>query len=385
MPIYLDSNATSQIDPEVIEAMLPFLREHYANPSSAYRMAKPARDAVATARREVAAMLGADPDEIVFTSCGTESNNTAIASALALYPEKRHVITTAAEHDAVLAPCQALEEHGLEVTYLGVNEGGLIDLEELRAALRPGETALVSILWANNETGVIAPVAEAAAIAHEAGALVHTDAVQAFGKIPVSVTEADVDMLSLSGHKFHAPKGVGVLYLSSRVRFEPQLLGGGQESGRRSGTENVAGIVALGTAARLMGEHDEAEVQALRDQFENGLRTRVPDYEINGDPAHRLPTTSSLYFPGIDAAGLLLLLDDEDVCASAGSACHTSALHSSHVLAAMGFDRRRASGTMRFSFSRFNVSEEVEQAVEIIASKVEKMRSLRTSGPIRRA
>lgn len=382
--IYLDSNATSQVDPEVVDAMLPFLREHFANPSSAYRIARPVRVALAAAREQCATLLGAKPEELIFTSCGTESNNAAIASALATHPERRHIVTTTAEHSAILEPCEELSRnHCIEVTRIGVDSKGLMDLEELRSAIRPGETALVSVLWANNETGVINPVSEAAAIARELGSLFHTDAVQAAGKIPIDLSSVPVDLLSISGHKFHAPKGVGLLYCSSRVRFQPLLTGGGQESGRRAGTENVPHLVGMGKAAQLMLQQPHegvGSVRALRDRFERKILDSIEGAEVNGHLTNRLPTTSNLHLPGIDSAGLLILLDQREIYCSAGSACHTGALKPSHVLSAMGFDHRRAASSVRFSFSRLNTWEQVDTAADEVIACCNKLRSLRPPG-----
>ena len=381
--IYLDSNATSQIAPEVVEAMTPFLTEQFANPSSAYSISKPIKAALSEAREQCATLIGASASEIIFTGCGTESDNAAVVSALATYPDRKHVITTTAEHSAVLEPCTLAKEKGIEVTHLKVNEQGLIELEELRAEIRPGETALVSMIWANNETGVLAPVLEAAEIAREAGALFHTDAVQAAGKIAIDLSKTSSDLLSISGHKFHAPKGIGLLYASRRVRFQPLLSGGGQEGGRRAGTENVPYIVGLGKAADLMQQQPhqgEGSVRFLRDRFESALLAQIEGSEINGHPENRLPTTSNLHLPGIDSAGLLILLDEEEIYCSAGSACHTGALNPSHVLTAMGFDRKRAASSVRFSFSRFNTIEQVDIAIEKVVSACNKLRSLRPPG-----
>lgn len=376
--IYLDNNATTPIDPQVVDAMLPFLREHFANPSAAYRSARGVDRAIATARAQVAALIHAEPEEIIFTSGGTESNNTAIDSAMSRWPERKHLIIGATEHPAIIEPANRWQERGGSVTRLRVNRLGHIDLDELRITLREHPTALVSVMWANNETGTIAPIAEIAAIAHEAGALFHTDAVQAVGKLPIDVRACGIDFLSLSGHKFHAPKGIGALFASHRVGFRPWLLGGGQEHGRRSGTENVAGIVALGSAAELSQKADHAAVRALRDEFESLVR----DALINGDPVQRLGTTSSLCFPGIDAAGMLILLDERGVCCSAGSACHSAAVHPSPVLEAMGLNAAHAASTLRFSFSRFNTLDEAREAARIVNECAAKMRSLAGEGMV---
>lgn len=376
--IYLDNNATTPIDPQVVDAMLPFLREHFANPSSAYRSARGVERAITTARAQVAALIHAEPEEVIFTSSGTESNNTAIDSAMSRWPERKHLIISATEHPAIIEPANRWQERGGTVTRLRVNRPGHIDLDELRTTLHEHPTALVSVMWANNETGVTAPIAEIAAIAHEAGALFHTDAVQAVGKLPIDVRACGIDFLSLSGHKFHAPKGIGALFASRRVGFRPWLLGGGQEHGRRSGTENVPGIVALGVAAELAMKADHAAVRALRDEFESLVR----DPLVNGDPAQRLGTTSSLCFPGIDAAGMLILLDERGVCCSAGSACHSAAVHPSPVLEAMGLDAAHAASTLRFSFSRFNTLDEAREAARLVNECAAKMRSLAGEGMV---
>jgi len=381
--IYLDSNATTQVDPRVVDAMLPFLREHYANPSSSYGAARMVRKAIETAREQVAALLGCEPTEIIFTSGGTESNNAAIGSALTLYfPHKPHFVTVKTEHSAVLEPAQRWSRQEHAVSFLNVDREGRVDTDELRSCAHDGQTALVSLMWANNETGVIAPIEEAVHSAHEHGALFHTDAVQAVGKLRISMRDIPVDYLSLSGHKFHAPKGIGALYISKRVRFKPWILGGGQEFGRRSGTENVSHIVGMGLAAELMrGElkrGGDAEIKAMRDAFEKVILSALPDVVINGSIEHRLHTTSSLCFPGVDASGLLILLDERGVACAAGSACHTGALHPSHVLEAMGYDSEHARCTLRFSLSRFNTMDQSVRAAELVIECVKKMRSLQT-------
>lgn len=378
--IYLDSNATAPSDPQVVAAMQPFLSDCFANPSSNYRAGRQVHAVVEQARHQVAALLNAVPDEILFTSGGTESNNAAIESAIMFWPQRRHLVIGATEHPAVAEPAQRWLRRGGEVTVIPVNCRGLIDLEALRQAIRP-DTALVSIMWANNETGVLAPMAEIVEIAHTAGALVHTDAVQAVGKVCVDLREVPVDFLSLSAHKIHGPKGMGALYVSRRVRFEPLLLGGGQEGGRRSGTENVPGIVGLGMASELMQPPHLAFVRELRDAFERRV-IMATGAVMNGDPQQRLGNTSSLCFTGLDAAGLLILLDEKGVCCSAGSACHSASLHPSQVLAAMGFDAAHAASTLRFSFSRFNTMPEVLQAADLVIEAVAKLRDLSAGGPV---
>lgn len=378
---YLDSNATTQVDPRVVEAMLPYLTEHYANPSASYRAARHVRKAVETAREQVAALIGCHPEELVFMSCGTESNNAAVFSALTLHsPNRRHLVTVKTEHSAVLEVAKRWVEEGNPTTFLDVDEGGLVHPEEWSRCVKPGQTAVVSVMWGNNETGVMQPIEEIVQFVHERGVLFHTDAVQAVGKVRMSMKDLPVDYLSLAGHKFHAPKGIGALYVSKRVRFKPWMLGGGQEFGRRSGTENVPHIVGLGKAAALMLEElqqgDDTRVRDMRDAFEQHVTTALPDTVINGNRSHRLHTTSSITFPGVDAPGLLILLDERGIACSAGSACHTASLHPSHVLEAMGLDARHAGSTLRFSWSRFNTVEETLKAAETVVSCARKMREL---------
>ena len=376
--LYFDNNATTALDPAVVETMLPFLTEHYGNPSSAYGFGARVRKALDQARGQVAALIGADESEIVFTGCGSESSNAALASALAADRDHKHVVTSAVEHSATKNYCEALARRGYEITWLPVDAQGRLDPAEAAAAIRE-DTAVVSLMWANNETGVLFPVEDIARAARERGAYFHTDAVQAVGKLPVNMAGGAAHFLSLSGHKLHAPKGVGALYVRGRTRFTPLLIGGGQENGRRAGTENVAGIVALGKAAELASTHMDAEqtaVRALRDRFEAALAARLPGVEVNGDPTKRLPNTASLYFPGLDGEAMLVLLDKAGLCASAGSACTAGSLHPSHVLTAMGFSTERARGSLRFSFSRFNTPEEVDRGVEIVAGAAERLRAM---------
>ncbi len=377
--IYLDSAATTPTDPAVVEAMLPFLRDHFSNPSASYSSARTVKKEVQTAREQVAAIIGAQSEEIIFTSCGTESINTVIASVRTLWPEKTDLIITGAEHAATLEAAKRWEAQGGQVIRVPLFENGQIDLDLLLALIRPGNASLVSMLWANNETGVVAPMREITELAHAAGALVHTDAVQAVGKINLDLQTVPVDFLSLSGHKFHAPKGIGALFVSQRVRFSPLLLGGGQENDRRSGTENVPGIVALGHAATLCGKHD---LKALRADFEQRLVAALPDCIIHGLQSPRLPNITSVCFPDIDAAGMLILLDKAEIACSAGSACHTASLHPSHVLEAMGFDAAHAASTLRFSFSRFNRQEEVVQAADEVIAAAKKMASILGTSPL---
>jgi cysteine desulfurase len=378
--LYFDNNATTKTDPAVVEAMMPFLREEYGNPSSAYRFGKRSAEAVERARGQVASLLGCEAKEVLFTSCGTESNNAAIASALTMDPDRQHIVTTRVEHSAITKHCEWLAKRGHEVTWLGVDENGQIDLHQLERAIR-SDTAIVSTMWANNETGVLFPVEEIAAIAHKKRVLFHTDAVQAVGKVPINLAHAHshINFLSVSGHKLHCPKGVGVLYVNRRTRFNPYLFGGGQEHGKRAGTENVPYCVALGEAAELAGRHMAFEndaVRALRDDFERQVLETIPDTQVNGDREHRLPNTSSIAFEGIDSEAVLLLLDQAGLCCSAGSACTTGSVHPSHVLKAMGFSTERARSSLRFSFGRYNTAAEIGRGLEILRGAVGKLRRM---------
>jgi len=385
--IYLDNNATTRVHPEVCAAMEPYLSgEVYGNPSAGYRFGKQAREAVEQARGQLADLLKVELEEIIFTSCGTESNHTAIQSALKCYPDRRHIVVSAGEHSAIEKPCEYLESRGYRITRLALDGEGLIDLEELEAAIDPEDTALVSLIWANNETGVLTPIEKAARITQEKGVLFHSDAVQAIGKVPLSLSASGVSMLSLSGHKLHAPKGVGALYVNRKVRFEPCLLGGGQEGDRRSGTENVASIVGLGKAAviirnALEKENHQADLSDMRDRFEKALLDRVANTEVNGHGEKRLPNTSNLYFEGVDGEGLLILLDNAGICCSPGSACGTGSVKPSRVLTAMGFSSARARSSVRFSMSMFTSDEEIDRAIEAVEQTVGKLRvTLPSSG-----
>jgi cysteine desulfurase len=374
--IYLDNNATTRVDPAVVEEMMPYLTEFYGNPSSGYRFGQVVNKAIEKARERVAALLGCEPGEILFTSCGTESTNAAINSALLMDRDRQHIVTTRVEHSATLKHCETLAKRGHEVTWLGVDERGQIDLHELEKAIRP-DTAIVTVMWANNETGVLFPTHEIAEIVRKKHVLFHTDAVQAIGKIPVNLAESKINFLSLSGHKLHCPKGVGVLYVNRRTKFAPYLIGGGQENGKRAGTQNVASIVALGKACEVAGQnlgHEKKVVRKLRDDFEAGVLAQVEGAHINGDREHRLPNTTNLAFEGIDSEGALMLLDQHHICCSSGSACPTGSVHASHVLKAMGLSDERARASLRFSFSRFNTTEEVEKALEILPKVIGKLR-----------
>lgn len=376
--IYLDNNSSTRIDPAVLEEMMPFLTTNYGNPSGSHRFGAQVKEATDLAHERVASLLGCAPDEVIFTSGGTESDNTALHSALQMWPERQHVVTTSVEHNAVLNYCEALVRRGCAATIVPVDEQGHLDLAELERAIRP-DTAVVSVMWANNETGVIYPLEEIAEICRAKGVFVHTDAVQAVGKMPIDLTHIPVHFLSLSGHKLHACKGVGALYVNKKARFQPLLVGGPQEGGRRAGTDNVASIVGLGKAAELAQstiEEENSRVRALRDRFEKTLRAALEEVEINGDPQARLPNTSNLAFLGVDAQAILLKLDQEGICCSLGSSCTTGAIQPSHVLRAMQMTNERARSSLRFSFGRYNTEEELDRVLEILPRIVRKLRQL---------
>jgi cysteine desulfurase len=374
---YFDNNATTRVAPEVVDAMIPFLREHWGNPSSTYAFGRQVGEHVDQARARVAALINAEPREVIFTSCGTESNNSAIHSALATQPDKRHVLTTAVEHSANTNFCALLQKRGYTVTFLPVTPDGALDLQQLEAAIRP-DTAIVSVMWANNETGILFPVREIAAICRRKGTLFHTDAVQTPGKLKIDVRELDVDFLSLSAHKLHAPKGIGLLYVKRRVKYQPYIVGGGQERGRRGGTENVASIVGFGRAAELAmaslpDEHTRA--RALRDRLEDGILAAMPGTSRNGAKEPRLPNTSNLAFEGVEAEGILMLLDQAGICASSGSACTTGSLDPSHVLTAMGCSVARARSSIRFSLGIYNTEAEVDYVLKHLPGIIAKLRA----------
>jgi len=376
--IYFDNNATTAVAPEVREAILPYLGEFYGNPSSMHTFGGQVADAVETARENMAALLGASPDEIIFTSCGSESDNAAIWSATQTQPEKRHLITTRVEHPAVLSVMQHWERQGYRVTYLGVDNKGRLDLDEYEAALT-SDTALASIMFANNEVGNIYPIQKMAEMAKDKGILFHTDAVQAVGKTPIDLGHLPADMLSLSGHKLHAPKGIGVLYVRKGVRFRPFLRGGHQEKGRRAGTENVPYIVGLGAAAKLAATHMQEErvnVALLRDRLEKGLVERIPDCMVNGDVENRLPNTTNIAFKNVEGEAILLMLDRLGVCASSGSACTSGSLEPSHVLRAMGVPFTYAHGSIRLSLSRYSTQEEVDFVIENFPDVIKTLRMI---------
>jgi cysteine desulfurase len=377
--IYLDNNATTACDPRVVEAMLPYFLEQFGNPSSIHSFGNGVGRALGKARKQVQALLGAEHDsEIIFTSCGTESDNTAILSAIKCFPHRKEIITTTVEHPAVLALCAQLEKEGYTIHRLAVDKRGRLDLAEYRRLLTPN-VAIVSVMWANNETGTLFPVLEMAEMAHTAGIQFHTDAVQAAGKIPIGLAAGKIDMLSLSGHKLHAPKGIGVLYLKRGVRFRPLMRGGHQERGRRAGTENAASVVGLGKACEMALDHiqfENREVRALRDRLEQGILAWVPNCFVTGDPDNRLPNTCNIAFEYIEGEAILMLLNKQGIAASSGSACTSGSLEPSHVMRAMDIPYTAAHGTIRFSLSRFNTQAEIDRVIEAVPPIIAHLRKL---------
>ena len=379
--VYLDNNATTMVAPEVYETMAPYFTEFYGNPSSMHSFGGQVGVAVDRARQQVASLIGCESAELVFTSCGTESDSTAILSALKANPDKRHVITTRVEHPAVKNLCEnigAMTGTKYRVTMLKVSEDGLVDFDEYVNALSE-DTAIVSIMWANNETGVIFPVPEMAKAAKERGILFHTDAVQAVGKIPINLKELDIDYLSMSGHKLHAPKGVGILYVRRGTAYAPFMTGGHQEHGRRAGTENVASIIGLGKACELAGEMMEEEntrVKALRDKLEHGLLSTIPRSILNGNKEHRLPNTTNISFEYVEGEAILLHMNRYNICASSGSACTSGSLEPSHVLRAMGVPFTAAHGSIRFSLSVYNTEEEIDFVLEKMPAIIAELREM---------
>jgi cysteine desulfurase len=377
--VYVDNNATTAVAPEVFAAMQPFLTEEYGNPSSMHTFGGTVRYHIDRAREQVADLLGAnDPAEIIFTGCGTESDNTAIASTLKAYPNKRHIITTKVEHPAVLNFCNYLETAGYRVTYLGVDNQGLLDLNELKSAIEP-DTAIVSIMYANNETGVVFPMEEIAEIARVRAVVLHTDAVQAVSKVPFKLNSLPVDLLSLSGHKLHAPKGVGVLFVRKGTKFSPFVIGGHQEMGRRGGTENVASIVGLGVACQLAKQNiaDEIKrVKFLRDRLESAILDKIPNARINGHREQRLPNTSNIGFEFIEGESILLMLDEKGIAASSGSACTSGSLLPSHVLRTMGVPFTFIQGSIRISLSRYNTQQDIDYIIEQLPPIIQRLREI---------
>jgi len=376
--IYLDNNATTQVAPEVFDTMRPFYGMQFGNPSSMHTCGGVVAKTVDASREQLAGLIGAEPTEIVFTSGGTESDNFAIRGILDANPDKRHMVTTRVEHPGVLSLCRYLKRNGYEVTELDVDGDGNLDMESYRASLRQ-DTAIVSVMWANNETGVIFPVEEMARIARAHGIVFHTDAVQAVGKIPVNLADTSIDLLSLSGHKLHGPKGIGALYIRKGTRIRPLIYGGHQERGRRPGTENVPGIVGLGKAAELASEHIEDEntrVKALRDKLEKCLTSIIPRTKVNGNRDSRLPNTANISFEYIEGEAILLRMNELRIAASSGSACTSGSLEPSHVLRAMGIPFTMIHGSVRFSFSRYNSEDQVETVCSEFPKIVQNLREI---------
>ena len=378
--IYLDNNATTRIAPEVVDAMQPYLSKFFGNPSSAHTLGREMKQAVEVAREQVAALLGAaDIDEIVFTSCGSESDNWAIRGLLATQPAKRHIVTTQVEHEAVRNVCRSLEQDGYEVTWLGVSETGELDLDALRAALRP-DTALVSIMLANNETGVLFPIDKIGRIVRErSDAVFHVDGVQAVGKIPIDLKNTEVDLFALSGHKLHAPQGVGALYVRSSVSLAPFIIGGAQEQHRRAGTLAVPNIVALGAACRLAQEDNcHQQIEQLRDKLEDGILEQIPNTRLNGtqDSSKRLPNTSNISFEHVEGQNILLHLDQAGIYVSTGSACHSTTHESSATLKAMNVAYTAAQGSIRFSLGRYNTEAEIETTLRVLPGIIDKLAAM---------
>jgi cysteine desulfurase len=384
--IYLDSNATTQVHPDVLKAMLPYLTDQCYNPSSGYRAGKQVKQALERAREQVAGLIGAEASEIYFTGCGTEANNAVLYSLAGMSGENTKIVTSEIEHSAILRVCEHLSERGFVIEKVGVDAGGRLDLVAWEKAISQEGVAFSSLMWANNETGMIQPIAEACAMAKAVGVPFHTDAIQAVGKTVVNIHEIPVDFLSISGHKFHAPKGVGALYIRSGLRFEPMFRGGGQERGMRSGTENVASIVGMGMAAEIMqqklDEDGHAGIVELRNRLESILLENLEGVQVNGDIQHRMANTLHVSFDKCEAAGLLILLDEYGVACSAGSACMTGKQQPSHVQKAMGFSNERANSSLRISLSIFSKAEEVEQAGEMIIKAVKKLRSVQGAGNV---
>ena len=376
--IYVDNNATTKVAPEVFEAMLPYFKEDYGNPSSMHTFGGKVDRNIKEARASVASLLGAAPEEIVFTSSGTESDNTAIWAAIQSNPDKKHIITSRVEHPAVKNLFEYLSKNGYRVTFIPVDSKGRLDMDYLYENLTDN-TAIVTIMWANNESGVIFPIEKISQIVKERGAVFHTDAVQAVGKIPIDLNKIDVDMLSLSGHKLHGPKGIGALYVRKGTKFSPFLIGGHQESGRRGGTENVASIVGLGKASELAAAYMEEEntrVKQLRNKLESKILKQIPNTIINGDRENRLPNTTNVSFEYVEGESILLMMDELGICASSGSACTSGSLEPSHVLRAMGVPFTAAHGSIRFSLSIYNTEEEIDFIIEKLPPIIKRLRGM---------
>ena len=376
--IYVDNNATTQVAPEVLEEMLPYFNEYYGNPSSMHTFGGMVERKIVEARERLAELIGASPDEIIFTSSGTESDSTAIRAAILSNPDKKHILTSRVEHPAIKNLFEYLSKNGYRVTFVPVDRKGRLDLDYLYKNLSE-DTAIVSIMWANNESGVIFPIEEIGGVLREKNIVFHTDAVQAVGKIPIDLKNVDVDMLSISGHKFHGPKGVGALYLRKGTKYSPFLIGGHQEKGRRGGTENVASIIGLGKASELAAailSDKRIRVKQLRDKLETGLLNRIPNAMVNGDRENRLPNTTSIAFEYVEGESILLLMDEFGICASSGSACTSGSLEPSHVLRAMGVPFTAAHGSIRFSLSMYNTEEEINFIIEKLPPIIERLREM---------
>jgi len=376
--IYFDNNATTKVAAEVLEEMRPYFCELYGNPSSMHTFGGQIGVKIRKAREQVAALLGCEPSEIIFTAGGTESDNTAIMGVLAAAPNRRKVITTRVEHPAILTVCRELQSRGYTIAELAVDKQGRLDIAELEEQI-DDDTAIVTIMYANNETGVVFPIDKIAELAADRGVVFHTDAVQAIGKIPLNLSKSNIDLLSLSGHKLHAPKGIGALYIKKGTRLSPYMLGGHQEAGKRAGTENVPGIIGMGKACELAAKNIEQEnqrVKSLRDKLENAILEKCPGSLLNGDKENRLPNTSNISFEYIEGEAILLMLDRYGICASSGSACTSGSLEPSHVLRAMGVPFTAAHGSVRFSLSRYNTEDEVDYTIEVMPQIVSKLRRL---------
>ncbi|MEJ2646928.1 MAG: cysteine desulfurase NifS [Sedimentisphaerales bacterium] len=376
--IYFDNNATTKMDEQVFEEMKPYFCELYGNPSSMHTFGGQVSHKIGAAREQVAELLGCEPSEIIFTSGGTESDNTAIKGTLAAAPNKRKIITTRVEHPAVLAVCREQENHGYTVIELGVDKKGRLDISELEEQLDE-DTVLVTIMYANNETGVIFPIEQIAEMVTSRGIVFHTDAVQAVGKIPLDLSNSNIDLLSISAHKLHGPKGVGVLYIRKGTRLSPYQLGGHQESGKRAGTENVPGIIGLGKACEIAQKNisqENIKVKKIRDKLEKAILERCSDCMVNGEKEHRLPNTSNISFEYIEGEAILLLLDQHGICASSGSACTSGSLEPSHVLRAMGVPFTAAHGSVRFSLSKYNTEDEIDYTIETMPAIINRLREL---------
>jgi cysteine desulfurase len=377
-PVYLDNNATTKVAEAVINEMLPYFSEHYGNPSSMHTFGGDVGKKLVQAREKTASLIGASPEEVIFTSCGTESDSTAIRAALESNPEKKHIITTRVEHPAVKNLCEHFTKKGYRVTFVPVDSKGNLDIDHLERNLSD-DTAIVSIMWANNESGVIFPVPEISTMVKEKGIVFHSDAVQAVGKIPIDVKNTNIDMLSLSGHKIHAPKGIGALYVRKGTKYSPYLIGGHQEAGRRGGTENAPSIIGLGKACELATEHLEemnTRIKGLRDKLDTELLNSIKNAAINGDTDNRLPNTTSIGFEYVEGEAILLMLDQFGICASSGSACTSGSLEPSHVLRAMGVPFTSAHGSIRFSLSTYTSEQDIDAVIEKLPPIIEKLREL---------